>query len=126
MSEIAQEFTESLAHYGVPGMRWGKSKGGRSSNKPPKKKLKDMTPAEKTAYGRKMGNRARLGVAGGIVALHYGPKVLNLAMDAMGSVAVRQATARGARMAAPILKEISNQPLSAMAQGLDGVWRFAP
>ena len=120
------EYDESLAHYGVPGMRWGKRKSGGSSSRPAKKKFSEMTRDEKTAWGQKNGNRMRLAVVGGAVALHYGPKVINLAMDALGSAALATAAARGAKMAAPVIKAISDQPLSAMAAGADGVWRFAP
>jgi hypothetical protein len=125
MSDIKTEFTTSLAHYGKAGMKWGKRKSGQSTDKTPKKKISEMTAAEKTAHGRKVGNNIRLGLVGGVVALKYGPKVINFAMDALGSAAVATAAARGAKAAAPILKAISDQPISAMAAGADGVWRFA-
>lgn len=47
---------DSLSHYGVPGMRWGKRKGSSISTKPKKTKLSDMSDDEL----RRVNKRAQL------------------------------------------------------------------
>lgn len=47
---------DSLSHYGVPGMRWGKRKGSSISTKPKKIKLSDMSDDEL----RRVNKRAQL------------------------------------------------------------------
>jgi hypothetical protein len=53
--EIAKEFTESLAHYGVPGMKWGKRRNssGRSVGKASAKKRVESKDAKSVKKLRK-------------------------------------------------------------------------
>lgn len=102
----------SLAHYGVPGMKWGKRKG----------RVKKAPLSPEASYRRT--RRIQGAIAGGALLAIYGPHVADLSVRALGSAALAAKAARGARAAATVLNAVGASPTASLAKGADGVWRL--
>lgn len=101
----------SLEHAGVKGMRWGFRKAPASATK------------EQLAR-QKREVRISRGIALGVLGVGLGLKVAPIALPILAEGA-RSASAKvGERYVNSIVRGLNAQPVSALRQGADGIWRL--
>ena len=76
-------------------------------------------------HAEKVKGRVFTGVAVTGAAAYIAYAQRDLISRGLGSAALRVAARRGARAAAPILKEIGPKPVVALVKGADGIFRLA-
>ncbi len=112
---------EVLAHYGVPGMKWGRRKADDSSGSSSKKSKADMTPEERDAHDQKVKRNVAIGATAAITALQVGSYFVSRHMTNK-LIADLDAEAASAGVD-KTLKAVGNLSTFVLHPGADGVFR---
>jgi hypothetical protein len=112
-----------LAHYGVPGMKWGKRKGETSDAAVKKTPKPVRTQAQQERRDAIIGYSL---MAGGIAVATLGPRVMEKSLATISGVHDRKVAAAGEKIMNDIFSDkrgITNYKTLELVRDTAGTWR---